>query len=121
MEPEMAGTVLTLCVFGGLGWFLAWALSMPVRVHIWILLILAVVGGAFVGINTSLFSVFGVAIRLNAAVVSCAAGMLIGRLVRTRRQHRLHAGRGVNARNDLAEQKPEPPNRRLHPTAAAGR
>jgi hypothetical protein len=92
MQAETAGTILTLCVFGGLGWFLARAFSMPVRVHIWVLLVLAAVGGAFVGVHTSLLSVFGVGIRLNVAIVSCVAGMLIALMVRTARQRRFSAG-----------------------------
>jgi hypothetical protein len=92
MQAAMAGTILTLCVCGGLGWFLARAFSMPVRVHIWVLLVLVVVGGAFVGVDTSLLSVLGVGIRLNVAIVSCAAGMLIALMVRTARQRRFSAG-----------------------------
>lgn len=53
---------------------------------------LAVVAGAFVGVDTSLLSVFGVAIRLNVAIVSCAVGMLMALMVRTGRQRRFSAG-----------------------------
>ena len=92
MQAEMAGRILNLCVCGGLGWFLARVFSIPVRVHIWVLLVLAVVGGGFVGVDTSLLSVFGIGIRLNVAIVSCAAGMLIALMVRTGRQRRFSAG-----------------------------
>lgn len=92
MQAETAGTILTLCLFGGLGWFLARAFSMPVRGHIWVLLVLAIAGGAFVGVDTSLLSVFGVDIRLNMAILSCAAGMLITLMVRTGRQRRFSSG-----------------------------
>jgi hypothetical protein len=92
MQPETIGTILTLCVCGGLGWFLARAFSMPVRAYVWILLIIAIVGGAFVGVDTWLLSVFGVGIRLNVAIVSCAAGIVIALVVRTGRQRRLPAG-----------------------------
>ena len=92
MQAETAGTILTLCVCGGLGWVLARAFSMPVRVHVWILLVLAVVGGGFIGVDTSLLSVFGVGIRLNVAIVSCVAGMLIALMVRTGRQRRFSTG-----------------------------
>lgn len=91
MQAETAGTILTLCLFGGLGWFLARAFSMPVRIYVWLLLVLAVVGGAFIGVHTSLLSVFGVGIRLNVAIVSCAAAMLIALMVRTGRQRRFSA------------------------------
>lgn len=91
MQAETAGTILTLCVFGGVGALLARAFPMPVRVHIWVLLVLAVVGGALVGVGTSLLSVFGVGIRLNVAIVSCVAGMLIALMVRTGRRRRFSA------------------------------
>lgn len=92
MQPETVGTILALCVFGGLGWCLARALTIPVRVHTWVLLALAIVGGGFVGVQTWLLSVFGVGIRLNQAIVSCAAGMLIALMVRTGTQRRLSGG-----------------------------
>lgn len=92
MQAETAGTILTLCLCGGLGWSFARALSVPVRVHIWVLLVLAVVRGAFVGVDTLLLSVYGVGIRLNVAIVSCAAGMLITLMVRTGRQRRFSSG-----------------------------
>jgi hypothetical protein len=92
MQPETIGTILTLCVCGSLGWFLARTFSMPVRAYVWILLVIALVGGGFVGVDTWLLSVFGVGIRLNVAIVSCAAGLLIALVVRTRTQRRLSAG-----------------------------
>ena len=92
MQAETAGTILNLCVFGGLGWFLARLFSIPVRVYIWVLLVLAIVGGAFAGVDTSLLSVFGVEIRLNVAIVSCAAGMLIALIARTRKLRRFSSG-----------------------------
>jgi hypothetical protein len=92
MQIETIGLIFTLCVFAGLGWFLARAFSMPVRIHTWVLLVVTAVGGAFVGVNTSLLSVFGLGIRLNVAIVSCAIGVLIALMVRTGRQQRTFCG-----------------------------
>jgi hypothetical protein len=89
MQPETIGTIFTLCVCGGLGSFLARAVSMPVRLYVWSFLVLAIVGGAFVGVHTWLPSVLGVGIRLNVAIVSCAVGMSIALMVRTGRRRRL--------------------------------
>ena len=89
MQPETIGTIITVCIFGGLGWFLAQGFSMPVRGYTWVLLVLALIAGAFVGINTRVLSVLGVAIRLNVALASCAAGLLIALVVRTTRRRRL--------------------------------
>ena len=91
MQVETIGIILTLCVFGGFGWFLARAVPLPVRAHIWVLLVLAILGGAFVGVHTWLLWVFGVGIRLNVAIMSSAAGMLIALIVRTGRAHPLSA------------------------------
>ena len=89
MQPETIGTILTLCVCGGLGSFLARGFSMPVSVYVWPFLVLAVVAGAFVGVHTWLLSVFGVGIRLNVALASSVAGMLIALIVRTVRRRGL--------------------------------
>lgn len=92
MAAEAIGTVLTLSVFGSLGWFLARWFSLPVRFPIWALLVVAVIGGGYVGVHTWLVSVDGVGIRLNVVIASTAAGTLIALLVRTGQHRRRSAG-----------------------------
>lgn len=92
MQAETMGTILTVCLCGSLGWFLGRTFSVPVRLHTWVLLAIAVVGGAFIGVDTWLLSISGVGIRLNVAISSCAAGIVFALLIRTAKQRRLSAG-----------------------------
>lgn len=83
MNAETFSQLVTLCVFGSIGLFVAWRLKVPVPVWTWILLVIAVVVGCFVGVNTALLSVFGVGLLLNWAIASCCLGVLVGLLVRS--------------------------------------
>ena len=82
MNGETLSRLLTLCVFGFIGLFVAWRLKVPVPVRTWVLLVIAVVVGCFVGVNTALLSVAGVSLLLNWAIASCCLGVLVGLLVR---------------------------------------
>jgi hypothetical protein len=76
------GNLLTLCVFGALGVFVAGRMKVPVSVRTLALLLAAALVGAFVGSNTALLSVFGVRVLLNWVIASCCLGLLAGLLAR---------------------------------------
>jgi fucose 4-O-acetylase-like acetyltransferase len=84
MHGETLSQLVTLCVFGSIGLFVARWLTVPVPVRTWVLLAIAVVVGSFVGVNTVLLSVFGVGLPLNWAIASCCLAVLVGLLVRCR-------------------------------------
>ena len=86
--------LVTLCLFTGVGLLLARFFPVPAPRRTWVLLVVAVVAGGFVGVDTRLLSVFGFAIRLNVAIASCCLGILVGLWARTRKRH---AARGAAA------------------------
>ncbi len=77
--------LLTLILFGGLGFVVARLFASPVSAGTWALLAIGTIAGCFVGVNTALLSVFGFAIRLNWAVASTFLGIMIGLVLRPRR------------------------------------
>jgi hypothetical protein len=83
MDGRVLGNIVTLCVFGALGVLVATRLKVPRAARTWVLLLIAVVVGSFVGKDTALLSVFGVSVRLNWMIVATFVGVLVGLLVRT--------------------------------------
>ena len=83
MNGDTLGILLTVCLFGSVGLVAARRMFVPVRLYTWALLVIAVVLGFFVGVNT-IISVLGVTLRLNWAIVSCCLGIVAGLVVRTR-------------------------------------
>jgi len=77
--------VITICLCGCAGVFLAGRFRLPVPWHTWVLLVLAVVVGSFVGVSTHVVSVLGFGIRLNVAIASCSVGILVGLWARRRK------------------------------------
>jgi fucose 4-O-acetylase-like acetyltransferase len=87
MLGETVNQLVTLCIFGSIGLVIARWLRVPVPARTWVLLVIAVVVGSFIGINTVLLSVFGVGLLLNWAIASCCLGVLVGLLLRGRVRH----------------------------------
>ncbi len=84
MDGRVLGNIITLCVFGALGVLVATRLKAPVRaLRTWILLLIVIVVGSFVGKDTALLSVFGVSLRLNWMIAASFIGVSVGLLVRS--------------------------------------
>jgi len=86
MPDGPLGNLVTFCVFGVLGMFLAGRLPLPVKNVTWVALAVAMVAGSFVGVGTALLSVLGFTILLNWAIASCFFGIIGGLMDRTRRR-----------------------------------
>ncbi len=84
MNTEVASRLVTLGVFGMIGWLLAQSWRVPVSPVTWLLLLVSVVVGPFVGRNTNLICLngIGICLSLNWAITSCCVGILAGLLVR---------------------------------------
>jgi hypothetical protein len=82
MDTGTLNRLLTLAVFGIAGFLLARLFRLPVPFRTRLLLAVAAIVGCFVGVETRLVSIFGVAILLNWAIASSCLGMLVGLLVR---------------------------------------
>ncbi len=85
MNGDAIGALITIGIFGAVGLMLARRLPSRVPLHTTVLLAIVVIVGAFVGVNTRLVSVFGVAIRANWAIASCCLAILVSALLRSRR------------------------------------
>ncbi len=83
MHGDMLSQLLTLVVFGSIGSLIAPRLKMPVPIRTWVLLVIAVIVGSFVGVDTWMVSVYGVGLLLNWAIVSFCLGVLLRLMVRT--------------------------------------
>lgn len=79
MTPSI---LITVALFGSLGYFCSRFLRP--RWQLVLILLLAVVVGGWIGVNTSILSWFGVDLRLNWAIRACCIGLLAGVLVRRR-------------------------------------
>ncbi len=89
MDNSIIGSVITFLIFGGLGAVLSARLALPVRLMTWILLVIGILVGAYVGVGTRLVSVFGVAIHVNWAIQSFLIGMALALIARTVARRRL--------------------------------
>ena len=90
MVADVLSKVITFGVFGAVGWAIARRWRLPVPSRTWLLLIVAVFAGAFVGVNTNVvcLNAVGICMPLNWAIASCCLGLLVGlwRRVRASRQ-----------------------------------
>jgi hypothetical protein len=84
MTKVQIANLVTFLVFLYIGWWLATRVKLPVRVHTWLLIVVALFLGSFVGIGTYAVNVFGVGIRVSWVVPSFCLGLLVRLLVRTR-------------------------------------
>ena len=92
MPGDTVSQLVTLCVFGSIGLFVARRVKIPAPVWTWVLLVIGVLVGSFTGVHTRLLSIFGVALLLNWAIPSFCLGVLLGLLLRSRARHSLRRG-----------------------------
>lgn len=85
MSAGQLGNLVTFCVFGVLGLLVARRFTLPVKTLTWVVLVVALVAGCFVGVGTALLSVFGFTIFLNWAIASSFFGIIAGLMDRTRK------------------------------------
>jgi hypothetical protein len=83
MSHAMLGSFITFFIFAGVGSLLAARLKVPVRLMTWILMVVGILVGAYIGPQSSLVLVFGVGIYVNWAIQSCCLGMLAVLTART--------------------------------------
>jgi hypothetical protein len=97
MNPDTLSSVVTVGVFGVIGWLLARRLSRPLgRVMLVVLpacLLGAAIAGRFVGPQTRLVSFGEFAVRLNWSLVGICLGGCNGLLLRNRELRQLESAR----------------------------
>ena len=81
MNLDAVARLVTVGLFGALGWFVSQRLRVPAARSTWFFLILAALLGLYV--RFWLVSVFGMTIYANWAIVSCCLGVLVGLSVRS--------------------------------------
>ncbi len=84
MNPDLLGKLVTICLFGGIGWLIADRFRLPVATLTWALLLLAALVGSFV--KFLVVSVLGFTVYSNWAIVACCLGALAGLVVRSLRK-----------------------------------
>jgi hypothetical protein len=92
MSLELLGTVVTFGIFATFGYLVARRIPVPVRGQTWFLLILLAVVGSLTGRSTALISIYGFAVYLNHAIVSCVIGIGVTLAVRSTTGGRITAG-----------------------------
>lgn len=92
MDANTVGWVITVAVFGTVGWCLGLRRTRPAGVGTYLALALLCVAGFFIGRHTRLLSILGAGIYLNWVLVAFGVGALGGVLIRG-----LRAGRAVRA------------------------
>jgi hypothetical protein len=78
MDNGILGLLLTIIVFGAIGWSLARKRQRPAVPAAFLILIGAAIIGYFVGVNTRLLDVKGFIVPLNWAIVACCLGGVWG-------------------------------------------
>lgn len=91
MNIGTIGWLVTLCVFGAMGWMAGRRRSRPAGFLTFAILLVVAIVGRGIGTGTRLLDVFGFAVRLNWAIVSCSLGGFLGLLVRNREFRRLRS------------------------------
>jgi hypothetical protein len=78
MSIDPVGAVITFVVFGAAGWMFSRTMTLPVAARTWVLMVAAAVVSLFIGTNTALVSIYGVAIVVKVVLVSFLLGTLAG-------------------------------------------
>ena len=76
------GNLVTFVMFGSVGYLLSRCL--PSSLTTVLLLLVGAVVGSWIGVNTLLVSLFGLAVHLNWAISACCLGLLAGVLMQRR-------------------------------------
>jgi hypothetical protein len=92
MSLELLDTIVTFGIFAMFGYLVARRIPVPVRGQTWFLLILLTIVGNFTGRSTALISIYGFAVYLNHAIVSCVIGIGVTLAVRSTTRRRITAG-----------------------------
>jgi hypothetical protein len=89
MDIGTLSWLVTIIVFGALGWFIASRVRRSVGPWVYAVLLAVVIGGYFVGVDTRLLDAGGFKVSLNWAIVSCALGSGLGLMSRRFRSRRI--------------------------------
>ncbi len=89
MDTGTISWLITIAIFGAIGWVIASKRARPAGLLIFILLLLAAIVGFFVGRSTRLVDMGGFAIFLNWSIVSCCIGGGLGLLRRNQELRRI--------------------------------
>lgn len=77
MGMELLGRVVTIVLFGVLGWILARRRRRPAGPAVFMVLVVVAVAGAYVGTGARLLDVGGFRIALNWAIVAACLGAAV--------------------------------------------
>jgi len=83
--------LITVCIFGGLGWLLSLRRTRPAGPVTFVLLAGIAVVGFYLGVGTRLLDVFGFKVLFSWAIVSSCLGGIIGLVVRNGKLRRLES------------------------------
>jgi FtsH-binding integral membrane protein len=89
MDMGTLGWIVTVILFGAVGWLIASRRQRPAGVKVFGLLLGLAVVGYFVGVSTTVFGVDDFRMHLNWIIVSGCVGGCLGLLVRNWRLGRL--------------------------------
>ncbi|MHC5211146.1 MAG: hypothetical protein ACYTG2_10550 [Planctomycetota bacterium] len=89
MDAGTVSWVLTIVVFGAVGWLIANWRSRPASPWTYVALVVLATAGYFVGVDTRLVEVGAFQVFLNWAIVSYCVGGCVGLLVCSRELRRI--------------------------------